>query len=87
MAIRLENSAIGVALTDLNARYLVTNHVYQTILGYTEEELRALDFLASRMRTTAKPTGALITELVEGKRRQFSDREKVSAQGTAVWFG
>src|SRR5258705_5759224 len=37
-----ENSAIGVALTDLNGRFLATNHVYQTIVGYTEEELRAL---------------------------------------------
>src|SRR6195256_213727 len=33
-----ENSAIGVALTDLNGRFLATNHVYQTIVGYTEEE-------------------------------------------------
>src|SRR5437588_10386565 len=40
-----ENSAIGVALTDLNGRFLATNHVFQTIVGYTEEELRAVSFL------------------------------------------
>jgi PAS domain S-box-containing protein len=39
-----ENSAIGVALTDQNGRFLATNHVYQIIVGYTEEELRAVNF-------------------------------------------
>src|SRR6202048_2630048 len=42
-----ENSAIGVALTDLNAGYLVTNHVYQTIVGYRGGGLRAFDFVSS----------------------------------------
>ena len=40
-----ENSAIGVALTDLNGRFLATNHVFQAMVGYTEEELRAVNFL------------------------------------------
>ena len=40
-----ENSAVGVALTDMDGRFLATNHVYQTMLGYTEEELRTLQFL------------------------------------------
>ena len=35
-----ENSAIGVALTDLNGRFLAANPVYQIMLGYSEEELR-----------------------------------------------
>jgi PAS domain-containing protein len=30
-----ENSAIGVALTDLNGRFLATNPTYQKMLGYT----------------------------------------------------
>jgi formate hydrogenlyase transcriptional activator len=40
-----ENSAIGVALTDLNGRFLATNPVYQKMVGYSDEELRALSFL------------------------------------------
>src|SRR5213593_4444245 len=40
-----ENSAIGVALTDLNGHFLATNPTYQKMLGYTEEELRKLTFL------------------------------------------
>src|SRR5205823_14766191 len=41
-----ENSAIGVALTDLNGRFMAVNRAYQEIVGYTEEELRTL--VASR---------------------------------------
>jgi PAS domain-containing protein len=40
-----ENSAIGVALADLNGRFLATNSAYQKMLGYTEEEIRKLTFL------------------------------------------
>jgi PAS domain-containing protein len=39
-----ENSAIGVALTDYNGRFLATNHVFYAMVGYTEEELRAVNF-------------------------------------------
>src|SRR6202795_257979 len=71
-----ENSAIGVAMTDLNARYLATNNVYQTIVGYTEEELRALDFLSLTHEDYREANWALVTELVEGKRRQFQIEKK-----------
>src|SRR5215467_12994517 len=40
-----ENSAIGVALTDLTGRFLATNSAYQQMLGYTEQELTKLTFL------------------------------------------
>ena len=40
-----ENSAVGVALTDLNGRFIATNPVYQKMLGYTEHELQSLTFL------------------------------------------
>ena len=81
-----ENSAIGVAVTDLNARYLATNNVYQTIVGYTEEELRALDFLTLTHEDYREANWALITELVEGKRRQFQIEKKYRRKdGSLVW--
>jgi PAS domain S-box-containing protein len=40
-----ENSAIGVALADLNGRVLSTNSTYQKMLGYSESEFRELSFL------------------------------------------
>jgi PAS domain S-box-containing protein len=81
-----ENSAIGVALTDLNGRFLATNHVYQTIVGYTEEELRALSFLDVTHEDYREANWALITELLEGKRRQFQIEKKYRRKdGNSIW--
>ena len=81
-----ENSAIGVALTDLNGRFLATNHVYQTIVGYTQEELRALCFLDVTREDYREANWALITELVEGKRRQFQIEKKyLRKDGSSIW--
>ena len=81
-----ENSAIGVALTDLTGRFLATNHVYQTIVGYTEEELRALCFLDVTHEDHREANWALITELLEGKRRQFQIEKKYRRKdGSSIW--
>jgi PAS domain S-box-containing protein len=81
-----ENSAIGVALTDLNGRFLATNHVYQTIVGYTEEELRALCFLDVTHEDYREANWALIAELLEGKRRQFQIEKKyLRKDGSSIW--
>src|ERR1700704_4217335 len=81
-----ENSAIGVALSDLNGRFLATNHVYQTMVGYTEEELRAVNFLDVTHEDYRQANWALITELVEGKRRQFQIEKKYRRKdGSLIW--
>jgi PAS domain S-box-containing protein len=81
-----ENSAIGVALTDLNGRFLVTNHVFQAMVGYTEEELRAVNFLDVTHEDYREANCALITELVEGKRRQFQIEKKYRRKdGSLIW--
>src|ERR1700719_3850694 len=81
-----ENSAIGVALTDLNGRFLATNHVYQTIVGYPEEELRALSFLDVTHEDSREANWALITELLDGKRRQFQIEKKyLRKDGSSIW--
>jgi PAS domain S-box-containing protein len=81
-----ENSAIGVALTDLNGRFLATSRVFQAIVGYTEEELRALNFLDVTHEDYRPSNWALITELVEGKRRQFQIEKKYRRKdGSSIW--
>ena len=81
-----ENSAIGVALTDLNGRFLATNHVFQAMVGYTEEELRAVNFLDLTHEDYRQANWALITELVEGKRRQFQIEKKYRRKdGSLIW--
>jgi PAS domain S-box-containing protein len=81
-----ENSAIGVALTDHNGRFLATNHVFQAMVGYTEEELRAVNFLQLTHEDYRQANWALITELVEGKRRQFQIEKKYRRKdGSLIW--
>src|SRR5580692_8657723 len=81
-----ENSAIGVALTDLNCHFLATNHVFQAMVGYTEEELRAVNFLDLTHEDYRQANWALITELLEGKRRQFQIEKKYRRKdGSSIW--
>jgi PAS domain S-box-containing protein len=81
-----ENSAIGVALTDLNGRFLATNHVFQAMVGYTEEELRALTFLDLTHEYYLQANWSLITELVEEKRRQFQiEKQYRRKDGSSIW--
>jgi PAS domain S-box-containing protein len=81
-----ENSAIGVALTDLNGRFLSTNHVFQAMVGYTEEELRAVSFADLSHEDYRQANWALVTELVEGKRRQFQIEKKYRRKdGSSIW--
>ncbi|HEX4164922.1 MAG TPA: sigma 54-interacting transcriptional regulator, partial [Bryobacteraceae bacterium] len=81
-----ENSAVGVTLTDMNGRFLATNHVYQTMLGYTEEELCALHFLDITHEDYREANCALVTELMEGKRRQFQIEKKCRRKdGSLIW--
>ncbi len=81
-----ENSAIGVALTDYNGHFLATNRVFQAMVGYTEEELRAVSFLDVTHEDYREANRALITELVEGKRRQFQIEKKYRRKdGSLIW--
>ena len=81
-----ENSAIGVALTDLNGRFLATNHVFQAMVGYTEEELRALYFLDVTHEDYRQANRVLVTELLEGKRQQFQIEKKYRRKdGSLIW--
>src|ERR1700738_105484 len=81
-----ENSAIGVALTDHNGRFLTTNHVFQAMVGYTEGELRSVNILDLTHEDYRQANWALITELLEGKRRQFQIEKKHRRKdGSFIW--
>ncbi|HET6862984.1 MAG TPA: PAS domain S-box protein, partial [Pyrinomonadaceae bacterium] len=81
-----ENSAIGVALTDLDGRFLATNSTYQKMLGYTESEFKSLSFLDITHEEIRDTNRALMAELVEGKRGQFQiEKQYRRKDGTLFW--
>ena len=81
-----ENSAIGVALTDMRGRFLTTNSAFQKMLGYTEEEMGGLTFLEITHENDREANWQLVTELLDGKRRQFQiEKQYRRKDGSLVW--
>jgi len=81
-----ENSAIGVALTDLNGQFIAANPVYQKMLGYTDEELEQLSFLDITVDEDRDLSSVHTAELLEGKRRQFQIEKRYRRKnGSTVW--
>jgi len=81
-----ENSAIGVALTDLNGRFLAANRAYQAMMGYTEAELQALTFLDITHEDHHESNRALLAELLEGRREQYQiEKQYRRKDGGLVW--
>jgi PAS domain S-box-containing protein len=81
-----ENSAVGVALTNLNGQFIATNFVFQKILRYTEAELRQLTLLDITHKENVEETRTLIGELLDGKRQQFQiEKQYRCKDGQFVW--
>jgi PAS domain S-box-containing protein len=81
-----ENSAVGVALTDLTGRFIATNPVFQKMLGYTEEEFRQLTFFEITHEENVEHNRTLIGELLDGKRQQFQiEKQYRRKDGQPVW--
>ena len=81
-----ENSAIGVALTGLDGHFLAANPVYQEMVGYSEEELRALSFIDITHADYRVANWALATELREGKRQQYQiEKQYRCKDGSVIW--
>ena len=81
-----ENSAIGVALTDLDGRFRAVNRAYEQMLGYSGEELRALTFLDLTHEDQRDFNWALVTELLAGSRERFQiDKQYRRKDGSLVW--
>jgi PAS domain S-box-containing protein len=81
-----ENSAVGVALTDLNGRFIATNPVYESMLGYSAQELQQLTLMDITHERDIDHNRKLINELVEGKRQQFQiEKQYRRKDGNSVW--
>ena len=81
-----ENSAIGVALTDMNGRFFAVNPVYEKMLGFSEEELQKLSFFDITHEEDLEQNRRLIGELLAGTRRQFQiEKQYRRKNGSLMW--
>jgi PAS domain S-box-containing protein len=81
-----ENSAIGVALSDLTGRFLATNPTFQKMLAYTESELQTLSLLDITHKDYREANSVLVRELLDGKREQFQiEKQYRRKDGSLIW--
>jgi PAS domain S-box-containing protein len=81
-----DNSAIGVALTDVGGRFIAVNRAYEKMVGYTEEDLRKLAFLDITHEDNAALNRELITDLLEGKRKQFQIEKQYRRKDSSLMW-
>lgn len=82
----LLDAATGIAITGIDGRFLEANTAYCRMLGYTEDELRSLDFLTLTHPDDQASNRALITELVQGLRLNFVlEKRYLTKGGQVVW--
>lgn len=81
-----DNSAVGIVVTDTEGRFFATNAVYETMLGYSKDELQALTILDVTEAEYHQATRAVISELLAGKRSQCQIEKRCRRrEGQSIW--
>ena len=81
-----ESSALGIALADLDGRFVAANPAYRTMLGYSETELRELSFRTITHEEDQERNLEAVSELLEGKRKSFELVKRYRRRdGEVIW--
>jgi PAS domain S-box-containing protein len=81
-----ENSAVGIALSDLNGRILAVNPAYQNMLGYTEQELRNTSVMELTREHDRAASRSYIAQLLTGALREYHLQKRYERRdGSFVW--
>jgi len=81
-----ENSAAGIALTDIEARVIAANPAFLRMLGYSEEELKATSLLELTPEEDREFTHARINQLVDdGSGDYHVQRRYLRRDGSYLW--
>ncbi len=81
-----ESAAIGAALVDLEGRPVETNAALQRMLGYSDEELRAMVFTEFTHPDDVDADLELYRELIAGHRDRYElEKRYIRKDGATVW--
>ena len=81
-----EEAAIGIALMDLEGRYLASNAAFQEMLGYSGEELRGLPFATVTYPEDLAADMGLFQGMVAGERDSYRiEKRYVRRDGQIRW--
>ncbi|MGE3957742.1 MAG: PAS domain S-box protein [Vicinamibacterales bacterium] len=81
-----EHAATGIAITDMDGRFIQCNSAYEAIVGFTQDELRARHFPQLVHPDDRDANMRLIDDLRAGRRPHIElENRYVRADGSPVW--
>ncbi len=81
-----ENAGIGMALVDLEGRYLSINAALCRMLGYSQEEMMSMTFMDITHPEDLEASLARATPLIEGRVESYAQEKRyVHKNGDLVW--
>ncbi|OYY47971.1 MAG: hypothetical protein B7Y48_11160 [Methylophilales bacterium 28-44-11] len=80
------NAAAGILVTYIKGSFIFANQVYCKMMGYTETELRGLDFLTTTHHEDREILQTKLAELTAGNINFFSlEKRSIRKNGTIFW--
>ena len=81
-----QQASVGIAIADLDGRLLEANDRFIRILGYSDDELRALTIEAVTHPDNRDMTRDYLREMIEGTRTEITvEKRYLTKDGRAVW--
>jgi PAS domain S-box-containing protein len=81
-----QSAALGIAIVDLHGQLMMTNPVFQELLGYTQDELCGQPFVAYTHPDEAASSLARFNALVAGERGRYqTEKRYVQKSGQLLW--
>lgn len=80
-----EQAVTGVAITDLQGRYLEANRAYCEMLGYSEETLRQTDLISLTYPPDRSIQQQEMADILRGLHRPVIEKRHLTRDGEVVW--
>ncbi|HWX26338.1 MAG TPA: PAS domain S-box protein [Steroidobacteraceae bacterium] len=81
-----EASAVGIALTDENRRFVAANEAFQNMIGYTAEELSHLGPVEITYEDDREATREMLDDMLSGRRADYHVEKRYRRKdGTVIW--
>ncbi|OGO33999.1 MAG: hypothetical protein A2Z16_10275 [Chloroflexi bacterium RBG_16_54_18] len=81
-----QEAGIGIVIKGVDGRILDSNPAFQSMLGYTADEILQLDYLEITHPMDKGSSRKLFNELVTGKRKSyFTEKRYIHKDGQVVW--
>ena len=81
-----DNSAVGISVTDSHGKFIATNWAYQEMVGYAQEELRAMTYIDVTHEEDRAASVAVAADNWAGRRPQFQLEKRYRRKdGQTIW--